>query len=66
MVDFEEDASLLDIVALEGALSDLLGCRVEVLDARAFEPEARVVGPDDAERQERIRQTFAREAHALR
>jgi predicted nucleotidyltransferase len=65
LVDFDDDTSLLDIVALEGALSDLLGCRVDVLDAGAFEPGAQVVGPDDAER-ERIRQTLAREAHALR
>jgi hypothetical protein len=56
----------LDIVALEGALSDLLGCRVDVLDAGAFEPATRVVGPDNAERRERIRQALAREAHALR
>ncbi len=66
LVDFDDDASLLDIVALEGALSDLLGCRMDVLDAGAFEPETRVVGPDNAERRERIRQALAREAHALR
>ncbi len=66
LVDVEDDAGLLDIVALEGALSDLLGCRVDVLDAGAFEPATRVVGPDDPERRERIRQALAREAHALR
>ena len=66
LVDFEDDASLLDIVALEGALSDLLGCRVDMLDEGAFEPATRVVGPDNPARRERIRQALEREAHALR
>jgi hypothetical protein len=66
LVDFEDDASLLDIVALERALSDLLRCRVDVLDAGAFHPATRVVGPDNAERRERIRRALEREAHTLR
>jgi uncharacterized protein len=65
LVDFEDDASLLDIVALERALADLLRCRVDVLDAGAFRPETRVVGPDNSKRRERIRQALEREAHAL-
>jgi predicted nucleotidyltransferase len=66
LVDFHDDASLLDIVALERAFADLLGCRVDVLDAGAFLPETRVVGPDNAARRARIRQALEREAHTLR
>ena len=66
LVDFEDDASLLDTIALERAVSDLFRCRVDVLDAGAFDPETRVVGPDNAERRERLRQALEREAHTLR
>ena len=36
LVDFEDDRSLVDHVALKHALEDLLGCRVDVVEDQAL------------------------------
>jgi predicted nucleotidyltransferase len=36
LVQFEDDRSLLDHVALKQELEDLLGCRVDLVDAEAL------------------------------
>lgn len=53
----------LELVRLERLLGELLGCRVDVVDAKVFRPGSRVLGPDSPARRARIRREL--EADAL-
>jgi uncharacterized protein len=41
LVELDPNRSLLDLIRLEGALTQLLGCKVQVISQRGLKPRAR-------------------------